>query len=62
MDEDFDESILENEVEFKKRFRQIMRDDFLNSVIKKSLQEKIDNPQSDKNADEIENSCKTKTL
>lgn len=58
MNEDFDESILDNEKEFKKRFKKIERPDFLNSIIAKSLREAKNRRQGDKdliNADMIKN-------
>ncbi len=88
MNEDFDETILDNEVEFKKRFKEIERPAFLDKIktkeaksritiyldadivehfksqaenskvgyqtlINQTLREKINNPQPDKNADEL---------
>lgn len=38
-EEDFDESILDNEEEFKKRFRPIARDERPNAAINKALRE-----------------------
>lgn len=58
MNEDFDESILDNEEEFKKRFKRIERPDFLNSIIDKSLRDARNRRQADKdliNADRIKN-------
>ena len=42
MNEDFDETILDNEVEFKKRFKEIERPNRLNVAIDKSLREAKD--------------------
>jgi hypothetical protein len=43
MSEDFDETILDNEVEFKKRFKEIERPVFLNKIkIKEAKIRKMD--------------------
>ncbi len=52
MNEDFDEIILDNEEEFKKRFKKIERPDFLNFIIDKSLREVKRTPQTDKKTGE----------
>ena len=48
MNEDFDETILDNEKEFKKRFKEIERPDRLNFIIDKSLREIKRTSQTDK--------------
>lgn len=55
MNDDFDETILDNEVEFKKRFKEIERPNFLNSIIDKSLREAKKISQTAKKSDEIIN-------
>jgi len=48
MNEDFDETILDKEEEFKKRFKEIERPDRLNFIIDKSLREIKRTSQTDK--------------
>ncbi|MDQ3181306.1 MAG: hypothetical protein M3Q33_12380 [Acidobacteriota bacterium] len=48
MEKDFDETILDNEEEFNKRFKRIDRKGRLNDAINKSLQERNDSLQTDK--------------
>ena len=53
MNEEFDESILDSEEEFKKRFRKIDRKDIPIAAINKSLQEIKDISQSAEQIDEV---------
>ena len=53
MDEDFDETILDNEVEFKKRFKEIKRPNRLNFIFDKSLREIKEISKTDKKNDEL---------
>ena len=53
MNEDFDETFLDNEEEFKKRFKRIDRKDRPNADVNKSLQEKKDSSQPDEQTDEV---------
>ncbi len=53
MNEDFDETILDNEKEFKKRFKEIERPEGLNFIINKSLREVNRTSQTDKKNDEL---------
>lgn len=52
MNEDFDETILDNEVEFKKRFKEIERPNRLNFIIDNSLREVKVISQNTKKTDE----------
>ena len=53
MNEDFDETILDNEEEFKKRFKRIDRKDSPIAAINKSLQEIKDVSQPAEQTDEV---------
>ena len=53
MNEDFDETILDNEIEFKKRFKEIERPDRLKFIIDKSLRDAKETTQTAKKPDEI---------
>lgn len=53
MNEDFDETILDNEEEFKKRFKWIDRKDIPIAAINKSLQEIKDVSQPAEQTDEV---------
>ena len=53
MNEDFDETILDNGEEFKKRFKEIERPDRLNFIINKTLREVNRTSQTDKKNDEL---------
>lgn len=50
---DFDETILDSEEEFKNRFKRIDRKDISNTAINKSLREIKDVSQSAKKTDEV---------
>lgn len=59
MDEDFDETILDNEVKFKKRFKEINRPNRPNAFIDKSLWEINDVPQPAERTDTLMRQIKT---